>query len=1042
MNPTSPRVAPRHSSILALAGSCNPAWLRRLRAALPEEWPLRVHGEEVDAPAWLPPESVDVVVIGADCARPLWLAQRIDERESRPHLIFIAAGEAAQRMRQTLAFTALRAGFTVLDLQAEAAAWRETLVRVAGEARQARSTRGALDRVNALIDTHWAAGEARSERAAISEAYLASLLTHLPKAVCSTDLGGAVVSWNPAAEGLFGRRGVPADGLRLEALFRAQDRPRVERLWQAAREARVTAQQELVVERPDGSQAEVSLLLAPIRHDARIGGVLAVAEDIGDRLQAQRERRLARRRERRAHGKLRKTLAALAERERIARVLSDASALLASSLDYESTLTRVAELAVPEFADWCAVDMVNEEGVLQRLAIARSARAAAAPHGLSTLGAPTPEGGYGATAVVRTGDPQLVAHIPERMLREYAADARELEALRSCGLQSYMCLPLSARGQTLGAVTLVSARPGHRYGANDLAVAREIAARAAMAVDNARLYRSAQHELAEREQAQQQVAVRVRQQEAVARLGHTALARADLGGLLQAAARQVAQTLEVELSDVQELLPDRTRLQLRAAYGWPSNCLGTITPASTETFGGRALARNRPVIMADLHHMPRSPAVATLREQGAAAGVSVVIPGDNGPYGVLGAFSRRLRGFTREDVNFLEAVASVIAAAVRRFDLEATLRRQAEELALADRRKNEFLAMLAHELRNPLGAAHSAVELLALRGDDAATLKMGVDVLGRQTRQLSRMVDDLLDVARITTGRVRLRHSRTALAEVIEQAVQIAEPLVQERRQRLFTALPPAPVELDGDPVRLAQILSNLLGNAAKYTQPEGRIELSAWRDAADAVISVRDDGCGIAPELLPSVFDLFVQSDHSLDRAEGGLGLGLTLVRQLTELHGGSVEAHSAGLGLGSEFIVRLPLPAELRQSVSNRSVTSELPQRRVLVVEDNPDVGHMLVALLRSLGHEVRLAPDGESALERARVFRPEVVFLDVGLPKMDGYEVARRLRSEHAGRAMVLATLSGYGPPEGEDLTAVDCHLLKPARVEELNAVLARA
>lgn len=1025
-------------SVLALAGRCNPEWLRRLRAALPDEWPLRVRGEDGDGRLLEPGESADVVVIGEDYARPLWVARQIDRHEPRPHLVFVAGGEAARRMRQTLAATSLRAGVTVLDADARAQDWGEALVRAARQARQSRRTRGALDHVNALLAGQ---GESAVRRLPMPEAYLASLLDHLPKAVFSTDPEGRIVSWNPAARGLFGLAGGEAEGRPVADLFPAPDRPQVLRLWRAAYAERARVQQGFGVLRPDGTRVETSLLFAPIRHDGEVSGVLAVAEDVTERLNAQAERRLALRREQRARRKLQKTLSALSERERIARLLSEASGLLSSSLDYESTLARVAELAIPEFADWCAVDMVDEDGQLQRLAVARSERAAGMGDALFPLGRQARPRGYGAAPVVRSGEPQLVRRITEAMLREYAVDETELTALRSCGLQSFMCLPLNARGQTLGAVTLVSARPGHRYGRQELAVAREIAARASMAVDNARLYRRGQHELAEREQAQRQAAVRARQQEAVAHLGHTALARGELDALLDAAVRQIGETLEVGLSDIQELLPDRSRLRLRAGYGWPREMLGRITPATTETFGGRALARNRPVVMEDLHRLPDSPALGVLREHGAVAGVSVVIPGDDGPYGVLGAFSRESRRFTREDVNFLEAVASVIAAAVRRLQLEATLRRQAEELALADRRKNEFLAMLAHELRNPLGAAHNAVELLALRGDDPKTLRMSVGVLGRQTRQLSRMVDDLLDVARITSGRIRLRRSRVLLSELIEQGVQTGEPLVEERAQQLTVELPPEPIELDADPVRLAQVVSNLIGNAAKYTQPGGAITIRAWREAAEAVLSVCDNGSGIAPDLLPHVFELFVQSDDSLDRAEGGLGLGLTLVRQLTEMHGGSVEARSEGPGCGSEFIVRLPLPEDAAQARDAAAADARIPPRRVLVVEDNPDVGGMLIALLRSLGHEAQLAADGGSALKQARRLRPEVVFLDVGLPDMDGYEVARRLRAEHRGRRMVVATLSGYGPP-GEPVEAVDVHLLKPARVEELNTVLARA
>lgn len=1028
--------AERTHSVLALARGCNPAWLRRLRNALPELWALKVQSND-DPPRTA---DVDLVVIGADHPRPLWVARQLDHTDPRIHLVFIAAGDAAERLRRTLAFSALRAGFTVLDTEAEPGEWQEALTAAACEARQVRRMRGTLDQVNELIQGSRAPASNAPERSAMSESYLASLLTHLPKAVFSTDLAGRVVSWNPAAERLFGRRLGDTAELGFEDLFRVADRGRVARLWHAARAARGTAHLELSIDPPEGLRSDLLLLFAPIRHDGDIAGVLGFAEDITARLESQRERRHALQAEQRARGKLQKAMVSLAQRERVSRFLSEATAVLASSLDYESTLARVAELAVPEFADWCAVDIADEDGRLHRLATARSSRAAGVPDGLAALGPESVGASGGPTTVMHTGKPQLVARITHAMLRAVAADEAEFESLRTFAPRSYMSLPLSARGQTLGTVTLVIAQPGRRYGPEELEIGSELASRAGLAVDNARLYHRAQHELAEREQAQHQLAVRARQQAAVAQLGHTALVRGDLSALLEAAVHQVAETLEVELSDIQELMPDWARLRLRAGHGWPAELIGGITMASTETFGGRALATNGPVIMTDLDALPSSPALTLLRGQGVVAGVSVVIPGEIRPYGVLGAFSRRPRGFSREDVNFLEAVASVIAAAIQRIDLEATLRRQADELALADRRKNEFLAMLAHELRNPLSAAHNAAELLDLRGEDPEVRSMGVGVLGRQIRQLSRMVDDLLDVARITSGRIRLQRSRVRLADVVDQAVQTAAPQMQASEQHLSVDIPREPVDLYADPVRLAQVLTNLLSNSARYSEPGGRIELRARTEGSEAVLSVRDEGCGIAPELLPHVFDLFVQSDESLDRAKGGLGLGLTLVRQLTEMHGGSVEARSAGIGRGAEFIVRLPLPEDQRQTAPPPDAQA-VPARRVLVVEDNPDVGRMLVKLLEGLGHEVRLAPDGESALEHARAFEPQVAFLDVGLPDMDGYEVARRLRREHRGRRMVVATLSGYGPPDRKEIPGVDCHLLKPARLDELNAVLAR-
>jgi CheY-like chemotaxis protein/two-component sensor histidine kinase len=316
-------------------------------------------------------------------------------------------------------------------------------------------------------------------------------------------------------------------------------------------------------------------------------------------------------------------------------------------------------------------------------------------------------------------------------------------------------------------------------------------------------------------------------------------------------------------------------------------------------------------------------------------------------------------------------------------------------------------------------------------------------LIERQVDHLVRMVDDLMDVSRVMRGRVDLRRECVELAAVVARAVETARPQIDAGRHRLTVDLPPDPVWLDADPVRLAQVFANLLNNAAKYTEPGGAVTLSARRDGADVVVRVADTGVGIPADLLPRVFDLFVQADQSLGRARGGLGIGLTVVKSLVGLHGGTVRASSPGPGRGSVFEVRLPAPADAAGRPPARPPAPSAPPRRVLVVDDNADAADSLAMLLRLGGHDVRVAYDGPAALAAAREFGPQVAFLDIGMPGMDGYEVARRLQAEAAARRPVLVALTGWGQAEDRRRTTeagFDLHLVKPADLADVNAILA--
>ncbi len=362
------------------------------------------------------------------------------------------------------------------------------------------------------------------------------------------------------------------------------------------------------------------------------------------------------------------------------------------------------------------------------------------------------------------------------------------------------------------------------------------------------------------------------------------------------------------------------------------------------------------------------------------------------------------------------------------------------QLEAADRHKNEFLAMLAHELRNPLAPIRNAGELLSRSlAADPQTRKI-TQMLQRQVTVMVRLVDDLLDVSRITQGRIVLEHRPLSLAEIVAQAAETVEPLILERGHRI-SVVSYRPLRVNGDSTRLIQCVVNVLTNAAKYTQPGGQILVESALEGGCAVLRITDNGPGIAPELLPHVFDLFVQSERTLDRAQGGLGIGLSLVKRLVEMHGGRVAAQSAGLGRGATFEIRLPLSKQDVENVQTEKVESR--PSRILVVDDNADAADSLGSLLNLEGHEVEVSYGSREALERARTYRPDVVLLDIGLPEMDGYEVAREMRASPELANIRLVALTGYGQAEDKQRArsaGFDDHLVKPVEFPALQRVLA--
>ena len=542
--------------------------------------------------------------------------------------------------------------------------------------------------------------------------------------------------------------------------------------------------------------------------------------------------------------------------EESSRFLAEASAALAGVVDFESTLQKLVKLAVPYFADWSAIDILEDAG-LRRLAVAhKDPEKIQIAHELHVGYPPDLNAKGGVAAVLRTGKAEMLSDIPDGLLQAAARDERHLTLIRSLGLRSYLCVPLIVSGQPIGVLTFATAESGRKYTDADLSLATDLAQRAAVAIENTKLY---------------------------------------------------------------------------------------------------------------------------------------------------------------------------------------------QELRDTDRRKDEFLATLAHELRNPLAPIRNSLQILKMPRLDPETIERSREMMDRQVQQLVRMVDDLLDVSRVMRGKIELRKERVELASVVARAIETAQPLIEAHAHELTVSLPDESLPLHADPVRLSQVVGNLLTNAAKYTDQNGSIRVMASREGHEAVLRVVDNGIGLAPDMLPHVFELFVQADHSSTKAQGGLGIGLTLVKNLVEMHGGSVTAHSTGLGQGCEFVVRLPLAKQGNGEFQESKVQEghrKNTGHRLLIVDDNHDAAESLAMLLRLLGHDVQVAHEGPTALRLIGTLRPDLVFLDIGMPGMDGYEVARRIRNTPGNENVVLAALTGWGQMEDRRRTAAagfNHHLVKPLEPKALGELL---
>jgi signal transduction histidine kinase/CheY-like chemotaxis protein len=621
-------------------------------------------------------------------------------------------------------------------------------------------------------------------------------------------------------------------------------------------------------------------------------------------------------------------------------------------------------------------------------------------------------------------------------------------AQRSVGVEeSRAYLPLFAQGRCIGGLMYGFERI-HRFREDERAFLQVVAWYSAQALERARLYAA---ETAAKEQAE----ANQRRSDFLADVGMLLGASLDYANILS----EVARAAVPRFADwcVFELVDQRLRGTPLVANHVDEAKIGPLLEmrkrlrelgfgeglAAVMRSGTSKLHAALPIefVKAQLAFDPELVKLAT--RVGVASSLVVPLSARGQVLGAL-LLSRldSSRPYGERDLAMAEELGRRVGLAVD----NARLYQEARE---ADRQKDEFLAMLSHELRNPLAPILAALELMELGGEPGHARERAL--ISRHVRHVVRLVDDLLDVSRITRGKIQIERKPCELGGIIAAAVEMASPLIMERGQRLSVIAPERGLPVQADQARLTQAVANLLTNAAKYTGPAGTITVSAQEDGSEAVIRVRDSGAGIAQELLPHVFDLFVQGRSALDRAQGGLGIGLTVVKQVVSLHGGSVSAHSAGPGQGSEFVIRLPCaeraaraPARAAAAAAPTAAHSRQERGRVAVVDDNRDAAAMLAAVLARLGCSVQVAHDGASALALLPAFDPQLVLLDIGLPGMDGYELAHRLRETHASPALRIVAVTGYGQPSdrARSLEAgFDDHLVKPVSLARLQRVLDR-
>jgi PAS domain S-box-containing protein len=552
-------------------------------------------------------------------------------------------------------------------------------------------------------------------------------------------------------------------------------------------------------------------------------------------------------------------------------------------------------------------------------------------------------------------------------------------------------------------------------------------------------------DITEQQQAELAAAERLRHAALNADIGVALTSNVALSAMLQACTDSLVRNLQGAFARIWTHNEAEHVLELQASSGTYTHLDGPHGRVPVGKFKIGMIAESRePHLTNEVIGDPLVPEQEWASREGLVAFAGYPLIVKDRLIGVMAMFAKQPLSATT--LAAMEAAARGIALGVERKEIEDELRQVAASLSEADRRKDEFLATLAHELRNPLAPLRYGLELIRREGDQTEQMTDVRSLMERQLGQMVRLVDDLMDVSRVSRGKLELRRERVELADVVRSAVEATRPLIDEMGHELTVELPTEPLLLDADATRLAQVLLNLLNNAAKYSERGGRIWLTATRYKHHVVVSVRDAGIGIAADQLPQIFRLFTQVDRSLEKSQGGLGIGLTLVKRLVEMHGGTIEAKSDGPGRGSEFVLTLPLAATTAAATTLGAANAIAPQRtnlRILVVDDNRDGARSLSLMLRMMGNETSTANDGEEGVDLAERIRPDVVLLDIGLPKLNGYEACRRIRQQPWAANVLLIAVTGWGQDEDRRRSqeaGFDHHIVKPVDPRDLMKLLA--
>ncbi len=728
---------------------------------------------------------------------------------------------------------------------------------------------------------------------------------------------------------------------------------------------------------------------------------------------------------------------------RRAAFLAEASRVLAGWVDYDTTLGAIAELVIAHHADVCLIDVADEDGRLRRVAAATRDRS------LTQLARefldrypPDPAGPHPIATAIRTGESVLQPQMPDAFFDAIAHDAEHRRFTRELGLKSSIVVPMIARGHPLGAISLFASHSVPAYGPEDLALAEDLTRRVAFAVENAHLHRESER--------------RLQEAELVATVARDINASLNLDTVIQ---RIVDTARDLCHADLAAIFlregPEAAAVPRYGAGGTPSSRYRTVRIEPGKGLGGQVLLTGRALRTANYPEDPRFSEEYRKLPESEQILALLAVPIRYGDYvrGLLYIANRTARAFSDRDEAVVQRLGDHAAVAIQTVELfarEQAARSAAEE---ANQAKDEFVATLSHELRTPLNAILGWVRMLRAGSLDAMTAQRGLDVIERNVRSQAQLIEDLLDVSRIATGKLRLDVRPLRIAEVIEAALDTLRPAAEAKEQRLTSVLDPRAGQVSGDPDRLQQVVTNLLSNAIKFTPKGGRVEVRLARVSSHVEIVVSDSGPGIPAQSLPHIFDRFRQVDSSSTRQHAGLGIGLAVVRHLVELHGGTVEAKS-GEGGGASFTVKLPLlpihavtPASEHPTAGGAAtaLTASLRGVRVLLVDDEVDTLEVFTTVLATRGAEIRTATSASGAMDILKTWTPDLLVCDIGMPGMDGYAFIRQVRDMQAiGLPRIPAiAVTAYGRVE-DRIRILDAgfqmHITKPVDPAELVAALA--